>query len=149
MKDTPRDLALLAMRLSGLLLAAHGWGKVARLAAGETGFINGVRGLGFPLPGLFAWAAALSELAGVLVAVGLCTRVAAAFGAFTMAVAAFAQHRAHLHFLVWIHLMQRTPEQVETWGDPELALVYLCLLLGVALLGPGAISLDRRLRGKT
>jgi uncharacterized membrane protein YphA (DoxX/SURF4 family) len=58
------DLALVLLRLAGLYLAVgHGWGKVVALASGEGGrFIEGVAELGFPAPGLFAWAAALDEL---------------------------------------------------------------------------------------
>src|SRR5262245_59423399 len=97
-----RDLGLLILRLAGGGLAlAHGWGKVVALAAGQgERLVAGVAELGFPAPGLFAWAAGLAEFAGgLLVVIGLATRVSAVFAAFTMFVAAFGRHKAHLHLL--------------------------------------------------
>ena len=82
----PTDLGLLVLRLGiGLTLAlAHGLGKLPP----SDGFIEGTAAMGFPLPVLFAWAAALSEfLGGLLLAVGLATRPAAVFVSVTMAVA--------------------------------------------------------------
>jgi putative oxidoreductase len=147
------DLALVLLRLAGLGLAlAHGWGKVERFATGQGArFVESVARLGFPQPELFAWAAALSEfLGGLLVALGLGTRVAASFAAVTMGVAAFARHHAHEHLLVAIGLRQATPETMETWGDPEGALLYLACFLAIALVGPGRFALDALLgrRGK-
>jgi putative oxidoreductase len=146
-----RDVAVLILRLAGLGLAlAHGWGKVAALAMGSGDrFVEGVASLGFPLPALFAWAAALAEFGGGLaVALGLGTRVAAGFAAFTMAVAAFGRHHAHELLLVKLGLAGATPDQLKAWGNPELALVYLALFLGVALLGGGRFSLDAGLGRK-
>ena len=82
-----KDVAVLLLRLAGLGLAiGHGWGKIAGLATGESdGLIAGIGSLGFPMPGLFAWAAALAEFGGALcVAFGLGTRFAAAVGGFTL-----------------------------------------------------------------
>jgi len=146
-----RDVALLILRLAGLGLAlAHGWAKVAALASGGGDpFIEAVAGLGFPLPGLFAWAAALAEFAGGLaVGLGLATRIAACFAAFNMAVAAFGRHHAHLHLLNAIGLLHATPEQLKSWGNPELALVYLAIFLAIALLGGGRFALDTLLGRK-
>lgn len=146
-----RDVALLILRLAGVGLAlAHGWGKVVSLSAGQGDrLIQGVGSLGFPLPGLFAWAAALAEFAGGLcVALGLGTRVAAAFAGFTMVVAAFGRHQAHLQFLGLVGLMQVSAETVKAWGNPELSLVYLLVLVAIGLLGPGRFSLDALLGGK-
>lgn len=146
-----KDLGLLILRLAGGGLAlAHGWGKVISLSAGQgERFIAGVAELGFPAPGLFAWAAALSEfLGGLCVALGLATRVAAAFAAFTMAVAAFARHKAHLQLFSQVGLLQTPPETLKAWGNPELALVYLAVFLAVVLIGPGRFALDAMLGGK-
>jgi len=80
--------------------------------------VQGVANLGFPAPALFAWAAALAEfLGGLLVFLGLGTRVAAAFAAFTMVVAGFARHKAHLHFAAWLGLV---PKQHSTGGKQRL-----------------------------
>ena len=67
-RTLPSDVALLLLRLSGLGLAlAHGYGKVVALSTGQGDrFIAGVEALGFPLPGLFAWAAALAEVHAAL-----------------------------------------------------------------------------------
>ena len=145
------DLALLILRLSGLGMAvAHGYGKLAALAAGDGGrFIAGVESLGFPLPGLFAWAAALAEfLGGLCVALGLGTRVAAAFAGFTMFVAAFVRHHALQHLLVAVGAMKASEETTRSWGNPEMALLYLVVFATLALTGGGRFSLDRLLPGR-
>lgn len=81
--------------------------------------------MGFPLPGLFAWAAALSEfLGGILVALGLATRPAAFFVFATMAVAAFIRHAPD-------------PFRVK-----ELALAYWTMAGTLILMGGGPWSLD-------
>lgn len=144
-----RDLGLLILRLAGLYLAvAHGWGKIVGLASGETRFLEGVARIGFPMPLVFAWAAALSEFAGGLaIALGLFTRWAAPFAAFTMFVAAFGGHRAFSQILVWLHLAPAS-EDLKKWGNPELAIVYMLVCLAVGLLGPGRFSIDTKLGRK-
>jgi putative oxidoreductase len=145
-KSFLNDVALLVLRLSGLGLAlAHGYGKVVALATGRgDGFIAGVESLGFPLPGLFAWAAALAEfLGGLCVALGVGTRVAAAFAAVTMFVAAFLRHHALQHLLVALGVMSASEEKVRSWGNPEMALVYLLVFTTLVLTGGGQLSLDR------
>lgn len=139
------DTALLLLRLGGLGLAlAHGYGKVTALATGQgDGFIAGVGSLGFPLPALFAWAAALGEfLGGLLVALGLGTRLAAAFAGFTMLVAGFVRHRALQHLLVATGAMSVPDDTLRSWGNPELALVYLLVFSALVLAGGGRFSLD-------
>lgn len=117
------DLGLLVLRLGfGLALAfAHGLGKLPP----SEGFVQATAGLGFPLPVLFAWAAALSEfLGGLLIAIGLATRPAAIFISITMTVAAFVQHGA------------------DPFAEKELALLYLVSALTLVLTGAGRFSLD-------
>ena len=123
---TPRayDLAFLALRLAfgSALALSHGWGKLAAPAQ----FILGLTKRGFPLPEVFGWAALLSEFAGgILLALGLFTRPAAAFVLLTLGVAAFDIHA----------------------GDPfarrELALAYAVVALALLIAGPGRFSLDR------
>jgi putative oxidoreductase len=150
-KTLTSDLALLLLRLSGLGLAlAHGYGKVVALSTGHGDrFVAGVESLGFPLPGLFAWAAALAELLGGLcVAIGLGTRLAAAFAAVTMFVAAFLRHHALQHLLVTLGVMKASEETVRSWGNPELALVYLIVMVALVLAGGGRFSLERALPGR-
>ncbi len=152
MNERSREVALLLLRLSGLMLAwGHGWGKVTALAAGEADRLIGtVAGIGFPAPALFAWAAGLSELVGGgLVFLGLGARLGAAFAAFTMFVAAFFRHHAFEQLLVTLGLKQVSAKTLESWGDPERALLFLLALLGVTLLGAGRYSLGRALAGRS
>ena len=144
-----RDIALLILRLSGFVLAfAHGWQKVAMLAAGKGGaFVSAVEGLGFPIPVVFAWAAALAEFAGGLaVGFGLWTRIAASFTGFTMFVAAFFRHHLPGHLLVWLGVNHSSEAVVESWGNPERAVSYLLIFTALVLMGGGRFSLDRALR---
>ena len=143
------DAALLILRLSGLGLAlAHGWPKIERFLSGESAqFIEGVARLGFPYPTVFAWAAALAELlGGSLIALGLLTRFAAGFAAFTMFVAAFLRHRLALQTLAFFGLHQIPADVLESWGDPERATIYLLIFLSLVLMGGGRFSLDRAVR---
>lgn len=122
------DLGLLLVRIfAGLALAfAHGVGK---LPPSEP-FLAGVAEMGFPLPVLFGWAAALAEFAGgILIALGLLTRPAALFVAITMAVAAFIRQAG------------------APFGERELALLYGTVAVTLLLTGAGRYSIDARLRG--
>jgi putative oxidoreductase len=121
------DLGLLIFRLFvGLALAfAHGIGKLPP----SPRFIGGVQEMGFSLPIVFAWAAALSEFAGgLLIALGLLTRPAAMFVGITMSVAAFVG------------------EAGNPFGDRELALLYGAGAVLLLLMGAGRHSLDALLR---
>lgn len=121
------DAGLLVVRLfAGLAMAfGHGLGK---LPPSEK-FIEGVANLGFPLPFLFAWAAALSEfLGGLLVAIGLLTRPAALSLALTMATAAFLRHAD------------------DPFSSREKALLYLVIAILLVITGAGRYSIDRLVR---
>ena len=150
MSERSQNFALFVLRLAGLYLAlGHGMGKVVALAAGETGFAGSVGKLGFPLPLAFAWAAALAELVGgLLLALGLLTRIAAFFVASTMAVAAFLHHHALTQWLAAAGLATVPEETLKGWGRPELAVVYLLVALTLLATGAGGWSLDARLRGR-
>ena len=87
------DFGLLLLRVGagGALAYFHGVGKFPVTEKA----ITGASDLGFPVPALFAWAAALSELVGgALVAIGFLTRPAAFFALCTMATAFFLAHAA-------------------------------------------------------
>lgn len=145
-----RDLGLLILRLAGLYLAVgHGWGKVIGLASGQSRFVEGVANMGFPLPIVFAWAAALSEFAGgIAIALGLFTRWAAALAAATMFVAAFVRHKAAGQLLAWLGIAPASEDVLKSWGNPELATVYFVVCASLALLGAGRFSVDARLGRK-
>lgn len=112
----------------GLMLSlAHGLPK----ATGDMGpFVERVAKLGFPFPTFFAWCATLTELlGGLLIALGLFSRPAAAFAAFTMVVATF-RHR---------------PDPFSAMEKP---LLFLTVFVAVILVGGGPWSLDAKLRRK-
>ncbi|MGB3541631.1 DoxX family protein [Rubrivirga sp.] len=121
------DIGLLILRVGiGLPMAfGHGLGKIPP----SEGFIGATGDMGFPIPIVFAWAAALSEfLGGLLIALGLLTRPAALMLAITMAVAAFVRHAA------------------DPFSTKELALVYLAASLALLATGAGRYAIDRALR---
>lgn len=123
------DLGLLLFRLFiGLAMAfAHGLGKVPP----PEQFVSGVAAIGFPLPVLFAWGAALSELiGGIFIAAGIFTRISALFLGFTMVIAGFVVHAAD-------------PFQVK-----EMSLLYLAACVLLIFTGGGKYSLDKILRKK-
>lgn len=118
-------LALLRS-FAGLSLAfAHGLGKLPP----SEGLIDGTAKMGFPLPVVFAWAAAFSEfLGGIFLAFGLFTRVAAFFICFTMLVALTGVHWA------------------DPFGKKEMALLYFFIAFAFLWKGSGEWSLDSFLR---
>jgi putative oxidoreductase len=118
-----QDLGIALVRIGfGLSLAfAHGLGKISH----PDQFIGGLTQGGFPLPSLFGWAAILSEFAGgLLLALGLLARPAAAFVVATLGVAAFHVHSA------------------DPYQKKELALAYVLVAIAVLVAGPGRFSLD-------
>ncbi len=125
-KHQRTDLGILCLRiLMGAGIAYHGYGKV--FGGHMAMMVPGVEKMGFPMPEVFAWAAALSEFAGgILIAVGLFTRAAAFFVFCTMSVAAFIAHAAD-------------PLQAK-----ELALAYWTISLALIFMGGGEYSLDRK-----
>lgn len=108
---------------AGLTMAfAHGLGK---LPPPEM-MIGGVEALGFPMPAVFAWCAALAEFGGgLLLAIGFFARPAAFFMGFTMLVAAFGAHAA------------------DPFQNKEMPLLYLAISVFFVLRGAGNWSLDR------
>lgn len=86
------NAGLLVLRvLMGLAMASHGYAKIfgGQIAQLKEGLV----GMGFPAPAILAWLAALSEfVGGLFIALGLGTRFAAFFVAFTMGVAFFVAH---------------------------------------------------------
>jgi putative oxidoreductase len=117
------ELGLALVRAGfGLSLAlAHGLGKLTN----ADGFVGGLAQRGFPLPGVFGWAAILSEfVGGLLLAIGLLTRPAAAFVLATLAVAAFYVHAA------------------DPFQRKELALAYVLVSIAVLIAGSGRFSID-------
>ncbi len=120
-----RDLGLLFLRVGAgvSMIVGHGWGKVMRLAAGETAFPDPL-GIG-PLPSLIL-AAFAESLCALAVVAGFKTRWVAVPLVITMLVAALVQKAG------------------EPFGERELALLYGTVFLALAWTGGGRYSVDRR-----
>jgi len=127
MKQLSHDLALLMLRLAfgGSMALMHGWGKLESFTD-KSGSFPDPLGVGSTLS--LALTVGAEFGAGLLVAVGLFTRLSAVPMAFTMAVATFVIHA----------------------GDPmakrELAFLYMVSFVAIAILGAGKFSLDRAVR---
>ena len=118
-------LTLLRIFAGVALAFSHGIGKVP---PGD-GLISGARNLGFPAPEFFAWAAGLSEfLGGILLALGLFTRISGFFIAITMLVAIVGVHAA------------------DPFGKKELAFMYFFVATAFMIKGSGDWSIDSYLR---
>jgi len=123
------DVAALVVRVGfGMTLAlAHG---LSKLKSPEQ-FIEGVAKRGFPAPTVLGWVAILSELlGGLLLALGLFTRPAAAAVASTLLIAAFKVHAD------------------DPFAKKELALAYAVVGLAFLIGGPGRYALDAVLQRK-
>lgn len=114
-------------------MAYHGLGK---FQGGILNFAGAVQSLGFPAPTLLAWIVALLELVGgLLVVVGLFSRVAAALIALEMLITG-----------VYVKLIKAAVGLIGAADQPgvgaEVDFLYLAAFLVVAFLGPGRYSLD-------
>ncbi|THA33141.1 DoxX family protein [Streptomyces sp. A1277] len=119
----PYVLALFRI-VVGLLFACHG-------AASVFGVLGGARGGGSIPAGTWpGWYAAVIQLiGGVLVALGLGTRVAALISSGSMAYAYFSVHQSGGLF------------PLQNGGEPSAVYCWVFLLL--VFTGPGAFALDR------
>ncbi|HBF23340.1 MAG TPA: DoxX family protein [Planctomycetes bacterium] len=132
-----RNWGLLLLRVvAGFGLAyGHGWGKMAGLMekGADHPFVGMVGGWDWPAPLFFAWgAAAVEGVCGLLVAIGLWTRLSSFACGVTMVVA-----------FVMVHF--GSPWDKDAGG--ELAFIYMACFLAIAAVGPGALSIDAR-RGR-
>jgi putative oxidoreductase len=120
-------LALLLGRLAvGLVFVGTGWGKVHTIDK-VTAFFES---LGIPAPGFHAVLVGYSELlCGAALVIGLLTRLATIPLIVSMIVAIATARRPDLHGLF------------DLVGFEEFT--YLVLLVMIAVLGPGRLSMDR------
>jgi putative oxidoreductase len=127
------SLVLLLVRLSaGLLLVPHG---VYKLLGGVNGLAAGLASRGAPAPLVLAWCATLAEaVGGLLVAIGLLTRPAAAAACATMVV---AWATSHLGDAIRIGTAKG--------GVFEYPFLLSLLFLTIAVAGPGRYSVDARI----
>jgi putative oxidoreductase len=131
---TSESVGLAFSRLAlGIIFVVSGIGKVFAAgpkASGIEAFAGMLAQLGIPLPTLAAWGVGLLELVGgVFLLIGLLTRIVAALLAVDMAVAT-----------VLVHLPNGF---VVTNGGYEYTLVLTLSAVGLALSGPGVISVKR------
>jgi putative oxidoreductase len=112
--------------MAGLLFLAHGTQKFLSFPAGE------MAGYGWTFASAGAFAGVIELVTGALIALGLFTRPAAFLASGTMAVAYFMAH-ASQNF--W---------PINNGGDA--AILYCFVFLYLVFAGPGALSLDSRLR---
>jgi putative oxidoreductase len=119
-------LAPLLGRLAvGLVFMSTGWGKVHNLAKVTSFFQE----LGIPAPGFNAVLVGYSELiCGTLLVAGLLARLATIPLIISMIIAILTAKRADIHGLF------------DLVGFDEFT--YLCVLVMIAILGPGSASLD-------
>ena len=127
--DRIRWLAPLIGRVAvGLLFVSTGWGKVHDIPK----VVHFFEQLGIPAPGFQAPLVAFSELiCGSLLVLGLFARLATVPLIVSMVVAILTAKRSDLHGLF------------DLVGFDEFT--YLCVLVMIAIIGPGAVSLDRLL----
>jgi putative oxidoreductase len=127
------DRAMLIFRVAlGVCFVVHALGKLGIVGPGNmAGFTSWLQSMGLPFAALQARMAMATELVGgVLIAVGLGTRIAAFFCLMTMLVATVIGHKGGGY------LITNNPP-----GN-EYALNLTILMLVLMLLGPGAYSLD-------
>jgi putative oxidoreductase len=129
--DKLQVLALLLLRVAaGAIFFTHGWAKLAH----TSGTMKMFTGMGFP-----GWVGiaigALETAGGLLLVLGLFTRIFALLLFIEMCVAIFAVH--------W--------KQVAWWNVKgyELPLACAAISLALAAFGPGIVSIDRAgMRGR-
>jgi putative oxidoreductase len=108
---------------------------VYKLLGGAKGLAAGLASRGAPAPIALAWCATLAEaVGGLLVAIGLLTRPAAAAACVTMVV---AWSTSHLGDAIRIGTAKG--------GVFEYPLLLSVLFLTIALAGPGRYSVDARI----
>jgi putative oxidoreductase len=125
-------LPLLLLRLNmGVLFLSTGWGKIHSIDKVTEFF----RELKIPAPGFHAVLVGWTELiGGVLLILGLGARFAGAALATTMVVAIITAKRGDIHGLS------------DLAGTDEFT--YLLVLLTIAILGAGKVSIDRIIEKK-
>ena len=131
-QETARSFAMLVLRLVlGSIMIAHGWPKVFH---GMQHHVQFVHSLG--MPAWLGYASAWAELGGgILVLVGLATRLAGLLILINMLVAVFK-----------VHLPNGLVNRGAGKSGYEYPLALAAMALTLALLGSGPVALDWLLR---
>ncbi len=127
------NIASLVIRLFiGICFIIHGLGKLGIVGPGNmNGFEGWLKSLGVPLPALQARLAMLCEIGGgLLITLGLATRIGAALCLCIMIVAGTIGHKGGGY------LITNNPP-----GN-EYTINLAAILIALILLGPGSYSLD-------
>jgi putative oxidoreductase len=140
-----REWAVVPLRLIvGYGFLAHGLAKFAR---GPTGFGRLLHYMGVPLPGATAWVVTLLEiLGGLAILLGVLVAIASIPLIASMLVAMFSlQLRYGFSSVNTVGLTPTGP----VFGPPgyEINLLYIGALVVLAIVGPGALSLEAWLGG--
>lgn len=109
----------------GLLFTCHGAASIFGVLGGAAGGKGGTLPVG-SWPGW--WAAAIQLVGGILVLLGVGTRIAALVCSGSMAYAYFTVHQSHA---LW---------PIQNGGEP--AALYAWVFLVIAFVGPGAWALE-------
>lgn len=128
-KDGQVDIGLLMLRVGiGAFMMVHGIQKIIGFSDAAGGFPDPL-GVGNQLSLIMAIGAEAG--CSALLVLGLFTRIAAMPLAFTMVIACFVVHGG------------------DPWKVKELAAVYLFVYVIIIVTGPGRLSLDQQLFGKS
>lgn len=129
-----KQFAALPLRLGlGVIFIAHGLQKAFGAFAGPgiEGFSKFLSSLGFAPAGLWAYAAAYTELlGGLFLILGIATRISSGLIFIVIAVAALKVHLAKGFFL--------------SSGGFEYTLLILCACLSLIIYGPGKWSITKK-----
>ncbi|HYE60884.1 MAG TPA: DoxX family protein [Phycisphaerales bacterium] len=133
------DLGLLLLRVAlGISGVFHGGQKLFSAFGGKgmEGFTKFLGSMNVPMPGVSAYMAALAEFGGgILIAIGLFTRLASIPFAFTMLVA-------------WGMAHQFSFIKTETVNGSELPFHLMVMALALVFTGPGKYSVQALFFGK-
>ena len=119
--DVKTSAAILRIFAAFFMIYGHGWGKLMNVLNGNFQFLDPI-GIG-PEASLIL-AAFAEAICAFLILIGFWTRLASFFLIVNMAVAFF-----------FVHISQ-------SFGDMEMALLYLLIWVVIFLLGPGKFSVD-------